>query len=362
MPPSASAAPRRRRAGVLAAAVAASAACAAGDGPGARGPFHIHLPPPTVLVSLESELIGHPSDIDVDASGRVWIADSRSRRLLVVDPAGGEPLLIGREGEGPGEFRSPARLAVTDTLVHVIDSEDSRLQQYRLDGTHVADRLLGDALIGGGAVSRDGSLVAPTLGGRNTLARVYWADDPVPRSIGEPVVPPPSVLNFAAMKAEIAQGRVPEPFRNIATPVFGAGRTIWLLVQTEAEVRRYDADGQLVWSRVLDVPEIEEARREFFRSNAEEGRAWAIMPLLTMAAAREVGDKLWVLMHGEAGARLAVFYILDRETGDIVGRLSVDVPDAVNGFAVDTVRTRLYLTVPAEASLLAVDVAGAMNP
>ena len=362
MPASPSAAPRRRRTVVLAAGVAACAACAAGDGAGAHGPFDIHLPPPTVLVSLESELIGYPSDIDVDASGRVWVADSRSRRLLVVDPAGGEPLLLGREGEGPGEFGSPARLAVADTLVHVIDSENSRVQQYRLDGTHVADRLMGDALIGGGAVSRDGAVVAPTLGGLNTLARVYWADDSVPRSISEPVVPPPSVVNLAAMKAEIAQGRVPEPFRNIVTPVFGTDRTIWLLVQTEAEVRRYGADGQLVWSRVLDVPEIEEARREFFRSNAEEERAWAITPLLTMAAAREVGDKLWVLMHGEAGTRLAVFYILDRETGDIVGRVSVDVPDAVNQFAVDTVRSRLYLTVPAEASLLPVDGTGALNP
>lgn len=158
------------------------------------------------------------------------------------------------------------------------------------------------------------------------------------------------------MKAQIAEGRVPDQFRNEVAPAFGAGGTIWLLVQTEAEVRRYDADGRLVWSRVLDVPEIEEARREFFRSNAEEERPSVIVPLRTMADARGVGDRLWVLMDAESGTRRAVFYILDRETGDVVGRISVEVPDAVNRFAVDAARNKLYLAVSDEASLLAVDL------
>ena len=81
-----------------------------------------------------------------------------------------------------------------------------------------------------------------------------------------------------------------------------------------------------------------------------------------MVAAREVGDKLWVLMQAAEESREAVFYILDRETGDMLGRLSVDVPAAVNRFAVDTVRSRLYLAVSAEAALLAVDGTTGLQP
>ena len=361
MPANASAAPQRRPLVIAVTAAVICAACAAGDSGGAADLFDIRLPPPTVLVSLESELIGYPSDIDVDAAGRVWVADWRSKRLLVVDPAGGDPLLIGREGAGPGEFGAPARLAAGDALIHVIDAGNSRVQQYRLDGAHVADHWIGDGLIGAGAVSRYGDVVAPTSGRDSALARVYALADSTRRRVGEPLVPW-SPWDLPAMKSEIAQGRVPEQFRNEVALAFGADGTIWLLVQTEAEVRRYDADGRLVWSRVLDVPEIEEARREFFRRNAEEENPAVIVPLRTMAAAREVGDKLWVLMHGEAGRRLAVFYILDRETGDIVGRVTAEVPDAVNRFAVDTVRSKLYLTVPAEASVLVVDGARVLSP
>lgn len=347
-------APGRRLLLAMAAGEAVCGACAAGDGRD-TGFFDVRLPPPTVLVSLESELIGTPNDIDVDATGRVWVADARSRRLLVVDPAGGEPRFIGREGDGPGEFRTPVRIRVADTLVHVIDGDNSRVQQYRLDGTHVADHRIGDGMIGGGAVSLEGDVVAPTFGTDSALAHVYTLRDSGRRGLGAPIVPP-SPWDFTAMKAQIAEGRVPDQFRNTVTPEFGADGTIWLLVQTEAEVRRYDADGRLVWSRVLDVPEIEEARREFFRRNLEEQRAWVIVPLSTMASAREVGDRLWVLMHGESGTREAVFYLLDRDTGDVVGRVGVEVPDAVTRFAVDAERNKLYLAVSAEASLLAVDL------
>lgn len=61
---------RARRLLVVAAGAAVCGACAAGDRGEARF-FDVQLPAPTVLVSLESELIGHPTDIDVDTAGRV---------------------------------------------------------------------------------------------------------------------------------------------------------------------------------------------------------------------------------------------------------------------------------------------------
>lgn len=263
-------------------------------------------------------------------------------------------MFIGREGDGPGEFRAPARIAVTDTLVHVIDGGRSSLQQYRLDGTHVADHRIGDAMVSGGEVSREGAVIVPTSGTDSALARLYSLAGST-RRIGAPIVPW-KTWDLVAMKAEIAKGRVPDQLRNDAVPAFGADDTIWLLVQTEAEVRRYDADGRLVWRRVLDVPEIQEARREFFRRNAADDRPMALALFRSMTAAREVGDRLWVLMHGESGTRRAVFYVLDRDNGHVVGRVSVDVPDAVNRFAIDATRGKLYLAVPNEASVLAADV------
>lgn len=71
---------------------------------------------------------------------------------------------MGREGDGPGEFRAPVRIALGDTLVHVIDGRHTRVQRYRLDGTHVAAHRIGDGMVGAGEVSRNGDVVAPTFG------------------------------------------------------------------------------------------------------------------------------------------------------------------------------------------------------
>jgi hypothetical protein len=82
-----------------------------------------------------------------------------------------------------------------------------------------------------------------------------------------------------------------------------------------------------------------------------------IYPLYTMAGAREVDGKLWILIAGEAD-KPATFYILDAESGDRRGRLTVATPGPVNTFTVDAGRGQLYLAIPDEASILSVDLTG----
>jgi|GEM_PF-2792814 len=318
-------------------------------------PYEIHLPVPTSVVSLESELIGSPTYIDLDQSGRVWIADVQSRRVLVVNPDGSGARFIGREGQGPGEFRLPVRIAARDSVIRVVDAGNSRIQSYHLDGTHVGDQLLPDPMIGGGALLDNGRIIVPTSGQHDALVRIYSDGRSTPIAIGAPIVPPTG-WNFVAMKAEIADGRVPDQFRNTVTPVPSRGGTIWLLVQTEAEVRKYSETGELIWIRTLEVPEVNAAYREFLHRNAAEPDPSVIVPLTTMAAAREVNGRLWVLMRAESESNTAVFYTLDGESGEILGRLSVDVPAAGGQFVVDSEVGVLYLAVPSEASILAIDV------
>ena len=330
-----------------------------GEGNAGGGPFDVALGEPSVVVSLESELIGHPTDMALDPSGRLWVADARSHRVLVVEPDGAVALMIEGEGEGPGEFRTPSVLEVRDTLVRVLDSGSMRAQDYRLDGNHIADHPFASSMLGAAALSGD-RIALPTLGRDSALVEVRGLFDSTRVLLGPPVVPRPTLFDMTAMKAEVAAGGVPAQMRNSALPVAGSEGVTWVLVQTEGEVRKYTADGELLWSRVLDVPEVEQARREFFRKNAETTEPFAMHFLQTVAAAREVDGDLWLMMAGEAGAPTAL-YVLDGEMGEVRGRLTVGTPAPAAGFVVDAARDRVYLAIPDEASILGVPLPPEVN-
>lgn len=62
--------------------------------------------------------IGHIADAVSDDRGRLYLLDAQLCRVLVLNPSGSVAREIGREGEGPGEFRQPTSIAwwAGDTL------------------------------------------------------------------------------------------------------------------------------------------------------------------------------------------------------------------------------------------------------
>jgi hypothetical protein len=318
--------------------------------------FDIPLQPASPFVTLESELLGQPTDLSLDGSGRLWVADALAKRVIALNPDGSLAQSIGQEGDGPGEFRSPVIVAASDSLVRVIDSRHMRVQDYAPDGTHLRDHSVPTPFIGAAGFSLDGKLVLPTLGRDSQLASLRTVTDTTTTQLGPAVSSAPAGFDFTAMKQVIAEGRVPDQFRNQITSIVGQSGAVWLLVQAEAEIRKYTDDGPLVWTHKLIAPEIDGAYREFFRRNAEEQDPSRMYALTTMRAAQEVRGSLWVLILGEASHPTA-FYLLDVETGAVRGRLTVTLPSPPSKFVIDAERRRLYLALSDEASIMTVDLA-----
>jgi len=348
---------QRCRGFVLALALPAAAACA--ESPADPVAFDVALPDPVTVVSLESELIGFPSGLDVAPDGRLWIADLRGRRLISVAPDGSDPRTIGREGEGPGEFRSPRAVAAGADRIRVVDVVNGRLEDFSPDGAPLGDHRIDASLrMGSVAVDRDGRVIAPTVGVDSSLASVHALDEGVAAvRLGPVVEAAPPMFDMVAMKNQIASGGVPGFLRNAVTPAFGEDGAVWLLLQGEAEVRKYSADGTLLFSHRLDVPEVARAREDFFRRNRENENAATIVGLITIVGGVESGGRLWVLMRSHEDEP-AVFYVLDAASGETLGRVAVPVPAAVSAFAIDAARNRLYLAIGDDATVLAADISG----
>jgi DNA-binding beta-propeller fold protein YncE len=77
-----------------------------------------------------------PYGLDIDASDRLFVADSTANTVRVFDTQGTLlARLFGKAGDGEGEFRGARDVVVDDArgLLYVTDTANSRVQQFRLD-------------------------------------------------------------------------------------------------------------------------------------------------------------------------------------------------------------------------------------
>lgn len=86
-----------------------------------------------IFSSVGDVFIGSMGSIAVDNSSRVFIADSKQFTIHVFDSTGAYVTNIGREGAGPGEFRTVGLLSTTDDFLSVYDVLQRRFSIFSLD-------------------------------------------------------------------------------------------------------------------------------------------------------------------------------------------------------------------------------------
>ena len=76
-------------------------------------------------------------DIVIDEEGNVYVMDSRAKHIKKFDAAGKFLKLIGREGQGPGEFSRPTGLVCSEDKLIAWDMRAFRFSLFTLDGKFI---------------------------------------------------------------------------------------------------------------------------------------------------------------------------------------------------------------------------------
>lgn len=84
------------------------------------------------------QVFGRIGGIAVDASGRIFVVDILNKVLRVYDPDGDHLASAGREGDGPGEFRHPEKVALAGRDTVVITDRNGRLSRFLVSGDSIA--------------------------------------------------------------------------------------------------------------------------------------------------------------------------------------------------------------------------------
>ena len=113
----------------------------------------------------EDEFFGVISDIDIDAQGNVYLLDSQLSTVKIYNKDGALVRSIGREGEGPGEFRRPVSMFFTkEDKAAVIQMMPGKIVLLTKEGVPAGDQPIPQAPDGGfqliqGGDSRGGNMV-----------------------------------------------------------------------------------------------------------------------------------------------------------------------------------------------------------
>jgi hypothetical protein len=84
-------------------------------------------------------LIGRAHDVAEGPGGVIYVGDQAANRIIVFDEAGAVQRVIGRAGEGPGEFRLISAMSTgADGSLYVWDARLRRLTHFATDGRFVS--------------------------------------------------------------------------------------------------------------------------------------------------------------------------------------------------------------------------------
>lgn len=324
-------------------------ACGRGEPPSTGG--LVVIASVDTLVTAQSAALAYVSDLDVAPSGLLYAADVQANQLFVLDPGTGDTTRLGGLGKGPGEFDDPQSIRALDDGVLVVDRGNGRVQRVTSTGRFVNSMPISPMVMTAlPFVRSDGSIVVGSDGRDSCLAVVFDSAGSELRRVGTPVVTPPAVLHFGAIKATIAKGEVPAFLRNDALVAEDDEGGVWVALQTEAEVRRYNPEGELAWVTKIQAPELSAARAEFFRNNAAEKNPARFFNLTSFPDLAVVGQNLWILLATQPGASAVVIAL--GPDGTAIHRIEVRGAGGASSFAVDQARKRLFLFTPEDAQLL----------
>ncbi len=335
----------------LIAQMAALSALLACRDSGSIGPIRLTVAGVRTVISTESELLAHPTDLLVDKRGRLYVLDARNSQVVVIDSAGSVYRQFGQPGAGPGELNRPRAIAVQQDTVVVLDIGNGRIQRWRTSGEFVGVQQL--EVFAGGLVALhpSGWLATSTLGVGNVLVTIR---DPYGKPQGglrTPVVPPLAMVDFPEMKRQINKGEVPAFFRNLVLPVWHNESEIWVLLQAEGLVERYSIAGVLLTTTQLQLPEADLIRADFFTQNqASRG----VVPLAYAADAEVVKETLWILLNLPEDHPAVIVQIDD--AGVVIGIMEFSDVHSAGTFAVDPAGERIYFGIPSAASILVANI------
>jgi len=180
-------------------------------------------------------------DIAQDTHKNFYICDAANRCILKLDSTLNLTKVIGRAGQGPGEFLYPKNIIIKNGLIYVNDSDNNRIEILDMEGNYQKSfrpfSPLGQTNF---AVNSKG-LIYTNTPGRDSLITVYNQNGEELYSFGKK-------YNFPGLL---------EYNNNIAFLAIDSSDNTYAAFIAIPKIKEYDKTGKLIWEKdTSEFPEV----------------------------------------------------------------------------------------------------------
>ena len=218
-------------------------------------------------------LLANVSDYLIAPSGALYLADARLQHLVLLDENRNFLRVVGRSGQGPGEFQWPYRLALVSDTLMVWDRMNGRLEYFTSDGNFLY-MVRPNPFIDPTSLVRmsdDGRLLVSTYGiGVEYLIRVYNRQLSGFSPLGALEVPSTSVLLMGLSRSDARSRKIPDGLKNRAFAIHASDGGMILIHFTIPVYKKYDSFGRELWRFEQDMPQLKSIREDIFDRTLQE--------------------------------------------------------------------------------------------
>ena len=121
-----------------------------------------------------------PREVAGDLDGNIYVVDYRAHNIKKFDSSGKFIKLLGREGEGPGEFSGPYRMTSSKDRLVVYELGRRNLSTMDMDGNYINNALMN---VGEGSVRGIGALPGGNILVEKEKTYLWYEDRPQERML-----------------------------------------------------------------------------------------------------------------------------------------------------------------------------------
>ena len=231
--------------------------------------------------------------ITVDGAGNIYVLDMKENHVLVFDPTGEHLRTFGRAGQGPGEFRLPLTIGLTDRDEIIVEDYRSHLAYFSKEGEFIRNLPIAKTRVARVAVDSRGDILGIVIvrdeeSSHYELNR-YDSDLNLLHNLGSTATPSSSKEGF-------------NPFRGSIYYTFDKDdRVVWG-VSDRYEIKICDTKGNLVKKITKEYDPVEITEEE--KKEVEE----EMPPDIKLAIPKYHSAMQWIMTDDEG-----MIYVMTHE-------------------------------------------------